>query len=129
MSANAPDFGEPGAGAFEEIPLAAYEDEAVSTHSHASRVVIQLASGQFHVAAEAAEQLVADDIYVRAQRLARLGTAPELAASLQADIARDVEQRVIVPVTAEYLRRQLNMLAEFQKFSRREKGLYRIPSG
>lgn len=116
----------PDAHAVEQIPIEAYGDEPVSTHSHASRVVIQLASGQFHVAAEAAEQLVAEDVYVRAQRLARLGTAPELAASLQADIARDVEQRVIVPVTAEYLRRQLNAIAEFQKFSRREKEWYPV---
>lgn len=119
-----PDIPEPPA--FEEIPAEAYEDEPRATDGSEPRATIQLVSGQFHVAAEAAERLVAEDIYVRAQRLARLGTAPELAASLQADIARDREQRVIVPVTAEYLRRRLNAIAEFQKFSRREKEWYPV---
>jgi hypothetical protein len=111
---------------FEQIPAEAYEDEPRATVGSEPRATIQLVSGQFHVAAEAAERLVAEDIYVRAQRLARLGTAPELAASLQADIARDREQRVVVPVTAEYLRRRLNAIAEFQKFSRREKEWYPV---
>lgn len=110
----------------EEIPDEAYEDDPAVTHGREGRVIIQLESGQFHVAAEAAERLMSGDIYVRAQRLARLGTTPELAACLQADITRDQEQHVIVAVTAEYLRRQLNAIAEFQKFSRREEEWYPV---
>lgn len=103
----------------ERIPLEAYADEP--THGSEPRVVLQLEAGQFHVSAEAAERLIASDVYVRARQLARIGTAPELAAALKSDITRDTEQRVIVPVSAEYLKRRLNSLAEFQKYSKREK--------
>jgi len=105
----------------ESIPLEAYGDERVATNELKSRVIIQLEAGRFHVTAEAAERLIAGDMYVRARQLARIGKAPELSASLRADITRDQEQRVIVPVTAEYLKRRLNTLAEFRKYSKREK--------
>lgn len=84
------------------------------------RHVIQLEAGQLHVYADAAERLLAPDVYIRGQQLVRLGTAPELGRDLQRLVKRPAEQRVIISVNPEYLRRHLSARAEFQKFSVRE---------
>ncbi len=85
------------------------------------RVIVQLPAGQLHVYADQAERLIADEVYVRGQQLARLGTAPELGRTMRSLIQRPQDQRVIVPVNGEFLRRRLNTLAEFQTFSRTAK--------
>ncbi len=86
--------------------------------SDATREVIQLTAGQLHVYADASERLLADSVYVRGQRLARLGLAPELTKELAKALARNPDQRVIVPVNTEWLRRTLNTRAGYQKYSR-----------
>ena len=85
------------------------------------RVIVQLPAGQLHVYADQAERLIADEVYVRGQQLARLGTAPELGRTMRSLIQRPQDQRVIVPVNGEFLRRRLNTLGEFQTFSRTAK--------
>ena len=90
-------------------------------HEHAEaapRPVIQLVAGGLHTYADASERLLADAVYVRGQRLARFGLAPELSRELAHGFVRNPEQRVIVPVSAEWLRRELNTRAEYQKFAR-----------
>ena len=100
----------------EQVPVEVYEEEASA--SAPGRAVIQLAAGQLHRYADASERLLTDAVYVRGQRLARLGLAPELSRELARDFVRNPEQRVIVPVTGEWLRRELNTRAEYQKFAR-----------
>ena len=105
----------------EQVPVEVYEPEASTSAPAAPRPVIQLVAGALHVYADATERLLEPDLYVRGQQLVRLGKAPELGCDLQRLVKRSAEQRVIVPVNTEYLRRRLATLAEFQKFSSREK--------
>ena len=85
------------------------------------RIVVQLKAGQLHVYADQAERLIAAEVYQRGQSLVRLGRTPELGQTMRSLIKRQPEQRVIVPVNGEFLRRRLNTLAEFQTFSRTAK--------
>ena len=103
---------------FEPIPVGVYEREASTSAPAAPRPVIQLVAGGLHLYADASERLLTDAVYVRGQRLARLGLAPELSLELTRGFVRNPEQRVIVPVTGEWLRRELNARAEYQKFAR-----------
>lgn len=96
-------------------------DESLNVET--PRTIIRMYEGQLHVYAPEAEKLIADDTFVRALRLVRMGRAPDLVESPTIDIKRDDEQRVIVPVNIEYLRRRLTSLAEFQKFNA-TKGLW-----
>ncbi len=105
----------------EEIPIEVYANEPQAHKGADGRSIIQLAAGQLHVYADASEQILAPEVYVRGQQLVRLGTAPELGCDVQKLVKRSAEQRVIVPVNAEHLRRRLAALAEFQKFNAREK--------
>jgi len=82
------------------------------------RQIIQLQSGQFNECTDAAERLLAPLIYTRAKRLVRIGVAPELPESLKKEIDRAPTAAAIIEVNAEFLRRQLNTLADFRKFSR-----------
>jgi hypothetical protein len=104
-------------------PIEAYIEaqEEVQRDSDSGREVIQLQASQLHNYAPAAERLIAQDVYVRGQQLVRLGIAPELASVAKNLVKRSSQQRVIVPVNVEYLRRRLTSLAEFQRYSGREK--------
>lgn len=84
-----------------------------------SRNVIRLEPGRLHEYAAACERLLAEEAYVRGGALTRIGTAPELV-QVGPAIKRDERQAVIIPVTAEHLRRRLTELAEFQVYRRRE---------
>lgn len=109
-----------GAHDYELPPLEAYADEAGA--STIPRPVIKIQSGQLHLYAAEAERLVAPEIYVRGQRLVRLGKAPELQATGQPrGLLRDDAQCVVVPVGVEFLRRRLTERADFQTYRRREK--------
>lgn len=88
-----------------------------SPDTRASRHEIPLEAGKLHVYADQAERLIAADVYVRGLRLVRLGLAPELSAVGVKGISRNADQRVIVPVNVEWLRRTLNARAEFQRWS------------
>jgi hypothetical protein len=85
------------------------------------RAVVQLEPGQLHEYAGRVERLVADVLYQRGGRLARIGLAPELTAVIGPAISRSDTQAVIVPVSADYLRRLLTSRADFQIYRRREK--------
>jgi putative DNA primase/helicase len=93
-------------------------EAAAERASDVARPVIRLQAGQLHVYASQAEQAIADQIYMRGQHLVRLGRAPELSSAARKLLKRSAEQRVIVPTNVEYLRRRLNTVREFQKFSR-----------
>lgn len=112
-------------------PMEVYQDEpaanGVNDHEAtpndellpegSERQVIQLEAGKLHEYADRTERLLASDVYVRGQRLARLGLAPELSTSAAKGINRRDDQRVIVPVNVEWLRRNLSARAEFQRWS------------
>jgi hypothetical protein len=104
----------------EELELAAVGADS------GQRQEIHLMAGALHIYADTVERLITSDVYVRGQKLARIGTAPELAVSSRADIKRADDQRVIVPVSPEYLKRRLASLADFQKFDRRGKKWYSV---
>jgi putative DNA primase/helicase len=110
-----------GCDDFELPPKEAYEDESGETTSAAAeRVVIQLEAGALHRYADAAEQIIAREVYTRGGKLVRIGTSPELQGFTGSAVRRDARQSVLVPISAEYMRRRLNELAEFQTFRRRE---------
>lgn len=114
----------PDAHAVEQIPLEAYADGTRASlatereHADKQRAVIRLQAGQLHNYADDAERLLAGEVYLRAQHLVRLGLSPELPSKAKKIINRDPDQCVIVDLNAEFLRRRLNRLAEFQKFTR-----------
>jgi len=84
----------------------------------APRKVIQLQAGRLHLYAAEAEQVISNFIYVRGQSLVRIGLPKELPESSQNTLQRSDNAAVIVEVNPEYLRRRVNTLAEFQKYSR-----------
>jgi putative DNA primase/helicase len=105
----------------------AFEDAAPIGEPHAKpnghdtageRQRIELRDGELHLYADASERLLAGDVYIRGQRLARLGLAPELSKELTDGFTRNPDQRVIVPVNEEWLRRELNTRADYRKYSR-----------
>jgi putative DNA primase/helicase len=99
----------------EELPPPeVYEGEPAGSEG---RHVIQIEAGKLHAYADAAERLLAPDVYARGQQLVRLGLAPELAPALAKGITRAKDQRVMLPVNTEWLRRALSARAEFQRWS------------
>jgi putative DNA primase/helicase len=83
---------------------------------------IRLKPGRLHEYSAAAEQVVQDVMYVQGDRMVRLGRAAELDEDKKDKedvIQRDPEQQVILPASAEWLRRRLSERAEFEKFDAR----------
>jgi putative DNA primase/helicase len=113
-----PDFGEPPDWLDEGSSPAEPSPKANGQATEAVRQRIELRAGELHLYADQSERLLADSVYVRGQRLARLGLAPELTKELAKALARNPHQRVIVPVNTEWLRRTLNACAGYQKYSR-----------
>jgi len=85
------------------------------------RELVQLVGGRLHEYAVVAEQLVSAEVYVRGATLARIGLPAELPSAERQGIERNERQSVLISVSAEYLRRRLTELADFQVYRRREK--------
>jgi putative DNA primase/helicase len=85
------------------------------------RAVVQLRAGELHNYAAQCESILRQRIYVRERALVRIGGAQELEADGANDIRRDGTQAVIIPASAEYLRRLLSQSARFETYRRREK--------
>ena len=83
-----------------------------------TRPVLQITGGALHVVADAAERLVAGDVYMQGTKLVRLGVPAELPAAEGERITRDAAQPVIVGVSGEYLRREITRRASVLRFSR-----------
>jgi len=85
------------------------------------RPIVSLDGGELHTYAAQCEQILADEVYVRERQLVRIGGPKELAPERGGAVQRDDVQAVIIPATAEYLRRRLNERARFRTYRRREK--------
>jgi putative DNA primase/helicase len=100
-----------GADDFERTPDDAYADDELP--------VIRIRAGQLHNSADAAEAVMAPDVYLRGGALVRLGKAVELPKAL--GIVRHDCQSVMVAVNVDYLRRELTRRARFQRYDARGK--------
>jgi hypothetical protein len=115
------DYDEPEAGEYHH-PSNEPAHHAQGNGSGPSRTLVRLLPGCLHKYAAATEGLIAQEVYVRGGDLVRIGLSPDLAnpaGSLH--ITRDERQAVVLPVSAEHLRRRLTELAQFQVYRRREK--------
>ena len=86
-----------------------------SNYSAPTPPILQLIPGKLHAYAEQAENILRDEIYVRGSSLVRVGVSgerPELSTLRAAD------QKVIMEVTQEFLRRRLTDCAVIQSFSK-----------
>jgi putative DNA primase/helicase len=86
-----------------------------------ARGLVHIEPGKLHEYAAVAERLIAPETYIRGGKLVRIGLSPELTATVGPAIKRDSRQAVVLPISAEYMRRRLTELAEFKIFRRREK--------
>ena len=77
------------------------------------RPVILLTAGQLHTYARQAEDVLSPNLYTQGGALIRIGEASEL----EDEIQRDANQRSIVRVTTQFIRRQLTRDANLMKFS------------
>jgi hypothetical protein len=105
----------------EKLPPAKAEEFEIIEAQADARAVISLDEGELHNYAAQCEQLLEGDVYVREQQLVRIGGAKDLASERSGTVQRDESQAVIIPATAEYLRRRLSELAHFRRYRRREK--------
>jgi hypothetical protein len=90
------------------------------------RTPIELRGGELHLYADKAQQLLREDVFVRGRKLVRIGAAPELVSSLHGGLERRNDQRVIVPVSAEWLRLRLTARAKFQHWDQRARKLVSV---
>jgi putative DNA primase/helicase len=81
----------------------------------AVRPRIQLVGGSLADNAVACERILSSELYVRAGQPVRIGTAAELQDADAQRIERDAAQPVVLAVGAEYMRRRLTEMAEFQR--------------
>lgn len=82
------------------------------------RPILRLKAGELDKYAVEAESILNPDIFVQASGLVRIGAGSEVQ---DTTLNRTAEQRSVIRVTAEYLRRKLNSLAFIQKYSKIEK--------
>jgi putative DNA primase/helicase len=86
------------------------------------RAVLLLRGGEFDKYTAAAEQLLADTIYVRGGKLVRIGSAAEIsneALKDEAGTTRDAAQAVCIPASHAWIRRALMERAQFWKYDKR----------
>lgn len=82
------------------------------------RSVVLLSGGKFAKYAEQCEKLIADAIYVRGDKLVRIGRAVELVNSTDG-IKRDDAQAVFISASSAWIRRELLSRAQFWKYDKR----------
>jgi putative DNA primase/helicase len=83
----------------------------------AAKPVLRLTAGQLDRYAVAAESILSPEVFTQSGGLVRIGAGTEV---IDETLNRSAEQRAIIRVTAEYLRRKLNELADIQKYSKTE---------
>jgi hypothetical protein len=83
-----------------------------------AKPILRLSSGALDHYALQAESILSPEVYVQSGRLIRIGAGTEV---FDATLNRDPEQRSVIGVTGEYIRRQLTKLADIQKYDKREK--------
>jgi putative DNA primase/helicase len=84
----------------------------------AAKPILRLSSGALDHYALQAESILSPEIYVQSGRLVRIGVGGEIT---DKTLNRTPEQRAVIGVSAEYLRRQLTKLADIQKYDGRMK--------
>ncbi len=90
------------------------------------RASVELRGGELYLYVDAAQRLLAGDVYVRGRGLVRVGRAPELVSALHRCLTRRNSQHVIVPVTPEWIRLQLTARADFKRRDERRRILVSV---
>jgi putative DNA primase/helicase len=89
-------------------------DEAIG-EGDIGRPLVKIIGGELHRCAGLCERLLSGEIYVRGAKPVRIGYAEELPDADNQLIERDAAQAVVIEVGAEYVRRRLTEIAEFQR--------------
>jgi putative DNA primase/helicase len=83
--------------------------------AHTAKPLVQLVGGELPRYAIQCEKFLSNEVYQRAGKPVRIGQAAELPEADALSIERDASQAVIIEVGAEYVRRRLTQLVEFQR--------------
>jgi len=114
-----------GAKAYLSSPLHTLDSDTVKKWRAAVAAIhaipdVHLIGGHFDAYVGQCEALLSDTLYVRGGELVRIGVWAEQSEKppLGPTIARSDEQPVIIPATQEYIKRKLNAIASFIKYTK-----------